>query len=415
MSKRNSILTILSKFKLPLIISLFLIFSIIGVIFYIFSPPESVSLPKDFSEVQDLKERNMSFDTLKQYFTELSQKKGAVYAYEVLKVAPMPPNTDMHLMGHVVGEQLYKQQGAEGMKHCTQEFRNACSHTIVVGLLLDKGEGALNDIAKGCKQAPGGPGAYTMCYHGLGHGVLAYTNYDFPKTFELCKKTGTRQYNYQEFPECVGGAIMEQISGGDHDKQTWTRQREVNLKADDPLYPCNSNLLTDTSPRTFCYIYITPHLFNSAGENLFGIPSVETITKAFTFCEQIPSSETRFRNACFGGFGKEFVVLAKDRDIRNVANMNESELKKVYSWCNLTPIEEGQLSCIEHALSSLFWGGENDPAVSIKFCSLLSNTHQSVCFNSLVEKLNQYTPDKKRRDSICQALPEQYITTCLNK
>jgi hypothetical protein len=63
-----------------------------------------------------------------------------------------------------------------------------------------------------------------MCFHGLGHGVLAYTEYDLEKAVDICKRTGTKQYNNEEYAECVGGAIMEIIGGGFHDPQKWAVQ-----------------------------------------------------------------------------------------------------------------------------------------------------------------------------------------------
>ena len=116
----------------------------------------------------------------------------------MLKRASVPSGTDMHLLGHVVGDILYAQEGLKGIKTCTHDFRNACSHTIVVGLFSEQGEVALPKIAETCYQAPGGSGAYTMCFHGLGHGVLAYTGYDLTKAAQLCQKTGTTGYNYRE-------------------------------------------------------------------------------------------------------------------------------------------------------------------------------------------------------------------------
>jgi hypothetical protein len=171
----------LSSKKVLLII---LIFINLSLLYYLINPSFVLKAnTPSYPEITELANKHYTFTELKQYFTKLAETKGGAYAYEVLKQAAVPPQTDMHLLGHVVGDQLYRQQGIEGIKVCTDDFRNACSHSIVVGLLLDKGETILPEIAKTCKEAPGGTGAYTMCYHGLGHGVLAYTNYNLPASF----------------------------------------------------------------------------------------------------------------------------------------------------------------------------------------------------------------------------------------
>lgn len=383
----------------------------VAVIFYgyYFVPKKEV---QSYPELNELKGNNMKFDQLRGYFRNLALKKGAPYAYEVLKIADIPKGTDMHLMGHAVGEILYQQKGAGGMEYCTPDFRNACSHTIVVGLLLEKGEAALSEISDACRKAPGGSGAYLMCFHGLGHGVLSYTGYDFKKSLELCKKVGPEKNNFGEYGECVGGMIMEQISGGDHDKELWSKQRKVNLKENDRLFPCNSNLLTDQSAKTFCYIYITPNLFERTGEKGFPKPTNQEITDAFKYCEKIPAKEQNNISTCFGGFGKEFVVFAKERDIRNIDKMSDLELKKVYDWCMLSDDFRGQDSCLVGALASLYWGGENDPSVAIRFCSLQPDQQRGGCFMSLISQAKKYL--KPPMNDFCALLPQEYIQKCIN-
>lgn len=166
-----------------------------------------------YKEAGEIGKNVESFNALEKRFQNLAKEKGAKYAFEVLRRAELPPQTDLHLLGHYVGDELYKQEGVDGIRLCTQDFRNACSHSIVIGTLSEFGEGALPRIRDACKEAPGGSGAYTMCFHGLGHGVLAGYGYELEKTVAFCKKTGTEEYNYREYIECFGGAIMELMGG----------------------------------------------------------------------------------------------------------------------------------------------------------------------------------------------------------
>ena len=286
-----------------------------------------------YPELAYLAGTTLSFGELSHFFRGLAEEKGAAYAFEVLKAAPLPPGTDLHLLGHAVGDVLYKQQGMEGIKICTNDFRNACSHSIVVGLLLDHGEQVLPKIASACRQAPGGSGAYTMCYHGLGHGVLAYVNYDLARAVALCKKTGSAAYHNEEASQCVGGTIMEIISGGGHNHDVWEKQRPRWLKPDDPLYPCKQNFMPD-SAKTFCYLYITPYLFEAAGADP-SAPDSAALEKAFQFCDALPKNDPGDRGSCYGGFGKDLIVLAQGRDIRKMTEMTYPQFERVYTWCLL--------------------------------------------------------------------------------
>jgi hypothetical protein len=356
-----------------------------------------------YPEVAELEGKDKSFDQLKKYFTDLAWKKGAEYAYSVLKIAPMPPNTDMHLMGHVVGDVLYQQQGLDGIKLCTNDFRNACSHSIVVGLLLDNGESILPKIAEACKQAPGGKGAYTMCYHGLGHGVLTYTAYNLPKTVELCQKTGTA-----EGIECIGGSIMELISGGDHDKVLWAKERPQYLKPADPFYPCLASFMPENA-RTLCLTYLVPYLWEAVDGNI-GQPSSEDSEKAFALCAKL---DNQYKNTCYGGFGKEFIVLAQNRDIRKIEDMTDSQLLQAYNWCELAKDPSGIEACLASGLSSLYWGGENNRQVSIRFCSVIPNSGQeSTCFSNLIGYVKYYISDDTYKKSFCTELPANFKDQC---
>lgn len=353
--------------------------------------------------------KDMSFAQLKEEFSDLAWKKGAQYAYGVLKKANLPPNTDLHLLGHVVGDILYKQQGANGIQICTQDFRNACSHSIVVGLFTDKGENALSEIENSCGKAPGGLGAYTMCYHGLGHGVLAYEGYDFQKTIKLCQKTGTSEHSNQEYPQCVSGAVMETISGGFHDRWLWERERPKYLKTDNPFFICSPPFMPEEA-RSLCYNYITPYLWETIGANR-GNPTPEDFEKSFKLCDQI--LEENYRNTCYGGFGKEFVGLAQERDIRRVDQMDEGRLKKIIGWCNLAYNKQGVKACLGSALSSIYWGGENDRSGSIRFCrAIAEDENQEYCFRDLIGQVSTYIKDPKYRYSFCQEIPAQFNNEC---
>jgi len=371
------------------------------------TPPHSQNT-KIFPEVQELKKRVYSFKELTMFFTTIANKQGAPYAFDLLKVAPLPPNTDLHLLGHAVGDILYKQQGVQGIKVCTNDFRNACSHSIVVALFLKDGEKAIDTISKVCQNAPGGKGAYTMCFHGLGHGVLAYTGYEIEKAVPLCKKTGTIARNNREYIECVGGMTMEMISGV-HDPSLRVKQSSKYFKDDDPLSPCNTAVIP-TGAKDICYVYLTPHLFESAGADL-GRPVEKDFQKAFSYCDSL--TEKSERHACFNGFGKEFVVLVKNRDIRDIANMTDGQLKQVYSWCMLSYAADGQQSCIESAVNSLYWGGENDRTASIKFCEAIPNTeNQGFCMTSLMNAVSYYVDDRNYRASFCNELPKGFMNDC---
>ena len=360
------------------------------------------------SEVALLRGNTKTFKELSHFFSDLAEKKGGKYAFDVLRVADIPKGTDIHLLAHVVGDVLYRQEGMKGIRLCTDDFRNACSHTIVVGTLLEKGAGALGQIADICKQAPGGNGAYTMCFHGLGHGVLAFTNYNMEKAAELCATLGTKEYQNREYYECVGGMMMEMI-GGVHNPTAWAKVKGQYFKEDDPLYPCTADFIPPVA-RHMCYMYITPHLFEAAGASLSN-PGPEQFKEAFTFCSAAPRENEA--QACYGAFGKEFIVLVQGRDIRAIEELTEKQLETVYDWCMLAPKESAKSACLESAIASMYWGGENSPDVILRFCAVQkTDAHKEFCYHELIGNVRMYIKNDEYRRSVCAKFPSEMREVC---
>jgi len=387
---------------------------VFGGLYYLSSHHQSdtFSANQTFPEVTELagKSTTWQFQDYSNYFRKLATDKGALYAFEVLKRAQIAPNTDIHLLGHVVGDILYKQKGLLGIQYCTQDFRNACSHSIVVGYLEEHGAGSLPEIAKTCREAPGGRGAYTMCFHGLGHGVLAFNGYDLEKTIAMCKQTGTPEYQDREYVECVGGSIMEMISGV-HDRTAWEKEVPKYFKKSDPLYPCDASFMPK-EVQGICYTYLTPHLFETSGGDL-GNLNPQVYGPSMKYCDAILTSEPDLRQACYGGFGKEFVTLAQSRDIRDIGSTPDQGLQKTLDACALAHDADGERACDSSALASLFWGGENNPDASFRFCALASPTFQDTCYHELAWNISFYLSNNPKGKALCSQLPSQYQQECM--
>lgn len=362
------------------------------------------------SEINYLKSNQMTFSQLHDYFKEISLNKGAPYAFDVLRYAQLPPNTDIHLLAHTIGDILYKQRGVQGIKICTPEFRNACSHSVVIGVLVEKGVTALSQIAEVCKTAPGGKGAYGMCFHGLGHGVLAYENYDMQKAVILCQKLGTKEHNFVEISECVGGVVMEMIVGV-HDRSAWEKQKDKYFSQKDPLFPCNQSFIPEVA-KANCFNYLTPHLWSFAGASDIG-PTDQEISKSFKYCSKLNGKMLVYKDSCYGGFGKEFIALSLSRDIRNVNDISGDQLKSVYRWCLLANEDNGIMSCIRQAANSLYWGGENKADAVINFCSVIDNPDfKNACFVHVIGGFKYYNDNARKLSNLCNLLPNSYRENC---
>lgn len=364
----------------------------------------------DVARVQVLTERQAPFDDFIELFTEIAEKKSGIYAFDLMKVAQFPFGLDQHLLGHVIGDIVYRQEGIDGMSLCTQDFRNACSHTMVIGAFLEHGEGVMPKIRDACHLAPGGSGAYTMCFHGLGHGVLAYNLYDMNKTALMCNKFGTSNYGNREAVECFGGAIMEIIGGGGHDRVHWEDRRTEYLNPAEPYGLCSSEIVPEEF-RSICYAYMTPFAFEAVGANMAN-PGPEAFKKAFVFCDQVPKDRSEEREACFGGFGKEFIGLATGRSLTPNAEPSTTQLATMRDWCMLAGPHDGKEDCLQAIVDSLYWGGEKPFMTMLTFCSMVEEVFTSACYETSMRNVAQYIADPEYKAAYCLALPEAHQQKC---
>ena len=204
---------------------------------------------------------------------------------------------------------------------------------------------------------------------------------------------------------------MELMGGGGHDKVAWEKSRKLYLSASRPLAPCMDSVIP-VEARSICLMYLTPRLFELAGLDL-GNPDPAHFGKAMNYCEAIPKSEISLRKDCYGGFGKEFVPLVTARDIRSINKIDEKSFATLAEWCGSGKTTEAISACVSSELDSLFWGGENDPRISIRFCaSLPSGVSRDACYSELATTISTYTNGDAQK-TLCVSVPADKQAQCL--
>jgi hypothetical protein len=371
-------------------------------------PEEKIVMPKDVAADAALASSLPSdFATVEAFFAKLAEEKGAVYAFDVLIASHIPPSVDVHFIGHKVGDMLYEEYGIEGMKYCTHDLRNACSHSVVIGALLAEGESILPKLNPICHEAPGGVGAYTLCYHGLGHGTLAYAGYDIKRGIELCGLVTNETPFREEQVQCIGGVVME-MNIGAHDPEVWKEMKQKQLTVSRPLEICQSDYIPNIA-KVMCYSYVTPYLLEAAAET--ATSQMDQLKKSFLYCDILDKKAQR--RACYGGMGKEFVTLALGGDTRISKIATDQELNYLISLCSLAHNDEANSACILTALDTMYWGGENNPDASVRLCGLLpEGSTREDCFKHLFSITEYYQQDPIIRERICAEVAEDAEHAC---
>lgn len=369
---------------------------------------------KTYPEVRELETVSFSQDQYEAYFLKLAEKRGARYAFDILRRAELPPVVNEHTVAHAVGNILYAQEGVGGMSACTQDFRNACSHAIVIQAFIENGAEASRHIQDACKNAPGGAGAYAICFHGVGHGLMAYLDYDFEAAVSRCVAmtggegagTGRRFLSARE--ECVGGAVMELISGA-HDSAAQEKAIPLYMPLEDPFRPCTDAYVPDAL-RTSCISSLTQRFFGYAGiaEEL---PDPAEYPQAIRACAH-SDNETE-RVACYAGFGKEFVFFAVELTGGDVAALSDTALQAIWHWCGYAEGGAGLAACASVAVDTLYWAGQNGGSVPSRFCSAGPENEKEGCFAALIEDIRYFAGG--RLNAACAALPQDIRPACIRE
>jgi hypothetical protein len=350
---------------------------------------------------------NPSFNEVSIYMEELAFQHGGVYAFDVLKYGTLPPNMDTHLIGHYVGDVLYQQEGINGMRYCDEAVGYACAHSVVINALLRDGPGVFEVINDVCASI-GLPGSYDMCFHGFGHGVLAYAEYDLPAAIELCERVGTEAYDYYEVEECLGGVVME-MRGGIHNPIVWAEKQADYLDPSNPLAMCEASYMP-VYVRDMCYIYITPFIFDAVSSA--DIPPPRVFADAMAWCAVVRNADER--EHCYAGFGKEYVGFVLGRDIRYLNEISPAQASQVHQWCAATEDAVGVTACVEVAAYSVYRSGSIGYTGAYTFCGQSrSVATANRCFESLFRSAANFHSETEYLEAFCAAAPPGRDEQCL--
>ncbi len=371
-----------------------------------------------YPEIERLSTVTWTLEEYKTYFTDLAHKKGAVYAFKILREADIAFGVDTHAIGHEIGYVLYEQQGVAGLGECTDRFRGAaCAHAIVIQEFVHEGSAALERLAKTCAEQPVESFERADCLHGLGHGILAYLGYDFERAVGQCKDVsnivskGNTSGNADDmWYECIDGATMEMLQGN-HDKVVWEKAKPTYLPISDVFMPCDASFMPEAM-QPACYAYIRARIVPDVRKhNNDATIDATTYKEAISYCERIPIAQVANREACYGGFGVDFVYFVNGYDDRKFEDMEDDALRTVHDLCALSETLDAISPCTLTAADMVLSRGEGLRAASA-FCRLTPDpVVKERCYNTIIDLSEKYLPGQGLR-ALCTFLPVDQQTAC---
>lgn len=112
-----------------------------------------------------------------------------------------------HDVAHFFGRALYTTEGVEGVAVCDEHFTSGCLHEFIARAIISEGLSNVDLLDAACSRSTS-PMAFTMCQHGVGHGVLAYLGFsekNLAEALAVCKALP----NVGVLEGCYSGVFME--------------------------------------------------------------------------------------------------------------------------------------------------------------------------------------------------------------
>lgn len=260
-----------------------------------------------------------------------------------------------HTLTHYLGQHNYNTTASvlEVFESCDFTCAGGCNHGVVEGYFQDEdlyGLPAQTIIAEIVAMCTGDidNSLYKKCLHGMGHGLMFFTNMDLPRSLELCDT-----FEGELAQKCYSGVFME---------NAWSTTRNVHPSkylgdASNPLYPC---IDLDERYLTKCYEAQARYFINLSSGDWEG---------AVDLCSQVPRP---YHVACFYGLGTQQAYV-------------QQRVGEMAKTCRLIREKESEDACIAGVLQGLEVSFHGDPAPMKEFCSLVWAESKSGCYTKIEE------------------------------
>jgi hypothetical protein len=182
-----------------------------------------------------------------------------------------------HPLVHVIGQSAFLkyQDFGKAMSYQNEICNSGYFHGVIETYFASVDD-VLPALQNVCRNYPVDTFNGWQCYHGIGHGLMFYTENELPKSLRYCEKLSKNK----ESEACNNGVFMENFNT---DQKTHPSKF---LSNDDSFYPCTEQ---NEGHKPDCYLYIpTYYLSQHTNEYL----------RALTWCDQ---AESNFRPYCIHG------------------------------------------------------------------------------------------------------------------
>jgi hypothetical protein len=309
---------------------------------------------------------------------------GADKAIALIKATPA---VDCHQRVHKVGRLSYELHGTDAFKLLNSECMSGYTHGVTEAFFHEHGTADLEkNLAVICQDEQNGFYAH-QCYHGIGHGLMAYSDYDLPAALRDCD---TLPHVSTHRDSCYSGAFMENVVGAiaEDEARLATDASDIHVSSylsDDPHHPCTA---VDEKYRSSCYFFQSSRMIEIFDYNY---------RKVVRACESIDS---QYQQNCF---------MSTGRDVSNTFHKDYTGIEKS---CAHAKDEAMEAACISGASQDKFWHvSEQDEA--IEMCKALAReTFKARCYYELNVRGQDIVAGAGTRRIFCDKFEPNYKYLC---
>lgn len=290
----------------------------------------------------------------------------------------METGNSCHNMAHEVGRFSYEYYGGKSFEDCDALCQSGCYHGVIEAHFQENGIADLDrDLEYLCDERFNYFFTH-QCVHGIGHGLMAWTDYDLPEALNACDRLSTEDQH-----SCYSGVFMENIVGGLSQEQGHFTE----YLSDDPHYPCN---ILDGVYMEHCYFYQTTHM-----STLFE----EDFEKIAIACNEIENDASK--HFCFASMG------------RDVGSRNTQNPFGIQKMCEYASEGSRYEACLTGAVQTMFWDvGEQDDVLWL--CKLMREPEDKrLCYETISFRATEVIFNKKEQEVFCSRMDEIYRDRCL--
>jgi plastocyanin len=337
------------------------------------SMPKPTPRPIDDTITQDSQAIFTDENALYSYVKKFGSEKTVKHLHEL--GATMG---DCHQPAHKAGHFAYEIFNEKAFQTCSAECHSGCYHGATEAYFKEHGTAHLEDNLKVICSSELNPFFSHQCIHGIGHGLMAWSNYEIHEALKHCDSLSTQTGS------CHSGVFMENIVGG-LAQEAGHLTKYLN---DDPLFPCT---IVEEKYRSACYFYQSSRMIQIFKGDF---------SKVADICARLPDV---YRTPCFLSLG------------RDVGGANRNDGANAIKICGEVAKTNDRSLCLSGAVQDFFWDTSGQQE-ALEFCRLVSAPDTKAgCYETIFGRAIDVLPDNQSKTVFCNLVETEFSDSCRSK